>query len=80
MATDTKGFLPYVLHGHSRPINSLCFNEDSDLLCAACTDNTCTVWWTHNATPARVFHDDGAITSVALTGFLVHLHTRISLL
>ena len=64
-----KGFVPYVFHGHTRPINYLCFNHDSDLLAVACSDNICSLWWAYNATPARVLEGHvGAISSVALTG------------
>ena len=75
MSASTTGFLPHVFHGHTRPINYLCFNEDCDLLCAASSDNTCSLWWTHNAEPARVLSGhEGAISSVALTSLLHFYH------
>ena len=71
MASNQKGFIPYVFHGHTRPIHHICFNEDSDLVCAASADETCSLWWTHNATPARVLRGhEGSISSVAITRLL----------
>lgn len=71
MDNTNKGIVPYVLHGHTRPISSICFNEDSDLLFAACADDTLSIWWSHNATPARVLKGhEGALTSVTVSCLL----------
>ncbi|KAK2952399.1 putative Eukaryotic translation initiation factor 3 subunit I [Blattamonas nauphoetae] len=69
MYTKRKaGIIPYVLHGHTRPINQVTFNADSDILFASSSDKLVSKWWSLDGVPAGTFEGhSGVIWSFAVT-------------
>jgi translation initiation factor 3 subunit I len=60
--------LPYVLHGHKRPVSETKFNNDGDFLVCASADSYISKWWSSDGKPAGTFEGhEGAVWAVDIT-------------
>ncbi|KAI3426446.1 hypothetical protein D9Q98_008813 [Chlorella vulgaris] len=59
---------PYVLQGHTRPLNHVLFNAEGDLLVTAGKDSNINLWWTDNGVRAGSFDGhNGVVWTVDMT-------------
>lgn len=57
----------YVMKGHTRPMTSVEFNREGDLLFTASKDNTVTLWRTVDAKRLGVYHATGALRGTSVS-------------
>jgi len=58
--------LPYILRGHSKPITSLVFNKDGDLLYVSSKDKVVSCWYTKSGELLGSFQHKGSVNGVSV--------------
>eukprot|EP00887_Chlorella_sp_A99_P004303 scaffold15.g4303.t1 len=59
---------PFILQGHSRPLNQVKFNTEGDFFVTCAKDNVVNLWWSDNGTRGGTFNGhNGTVWSIDLS-------------